>query len=292
MPRNSRAKEERARTYGNVTLEPHHSLCVEVGIELVMLAASCMFIGGSLCFFSGEPFQVLEIGEILFMIASGIYVAVGMLEMCEMCMAEHEDSVFTSSSFQEQITYLISAIIFAIGSVLYWPGIYGVHKNAEKLGEDIAAWCFVIGSMGFVIASFWNAVQLSEHPEDLTDGGTTWRRLTKMGLFCSIMGGVLFVTGSYLFSLDVEEGCASYDPVQLGKGSTDKDGGRSGKWCVGVTDQGTILFVIGSVFYTVTSIFNCIKLCMRRFIRINKEGYCEVGMEDDDDIETDRSEYE
>jgi len=272
---------------GTVVAEQHHSLCCEVTIEVVMLAASFMFILGSLCFFEGEPFQVLEIGEILFMVASAVYVVVGALEMCEMCYNAKftpDEAVWKSSAFHEQLTYLISAMIFLVGCVLYWPGLYGEDKATEALGMFTAAWCFIIGSLGFVVASFWNAMQMAEHPDVSDVYGDSWRRLTKTALFFSIMGGVLFVTGSYLFSLDAEQGCADHTPKPVKTNST-VVGGKvvAGSWCLGVTDQGTVLFVIGSVFYTISSSLNCIKLCMKRFIQYNKHGYCEVGMKDEGD---------
>lgn len=282
--KHSGKNDARAREYGQVAVTPHHTIWCEVIIEGTMLAAGVMFILGSLCFFEGLPFQVLEVGEILFIVASFIYVGIGLLEMWEMCNTqqpddEEEDVIIAAceSAFHEQMAYLISAIVFAAGTVLYWPGIYRNNKDAAAIGGTVASWCFILGSLGFVVASFWNAVQLAEHPEGMDN--PTWRRLTKMALFFSIMGGVLFVTGSYLFSLNVEGGCESNTDT----GTKGKDANVEGKWCVGVTDQGTVLFVIGSIFYTIQSTLNCVKLCLRRFVKINRHGYCEVGMQDDDD---------
>lgn len=250
-----------------------------------MLLASMMFILGSLCFFGGLPFQVLEIGEILFIVASLIYVLVGVLEMFEMCHTAGEAGIWGNSAFHEQMAYLVSATVFAFGTVLYWPGIYGKNKDAEAKGVFAASWCFILGSLGFVIASFWNAIQLSEHPED-QHGGKTWNRLTKMSLFFSIMGGVLFVTGSYLFSLDVENACGDKTaniPI-TGQNTTGQPKSAGSKsWCLGVTDQGTVLFVIGSVFYTISSMLNCAKLIVKRCVKFNKHGYCEVSTGDDAD---------
>jgi len=263
--------------YRNVRLSPAHSLRREWVVEIVMLAAALMFLAGSFCFFDGLSATVLEIGEILFIVASCIYVIVGLVEMSEMCHAsEPDEPVLLKSAFHEQMTYLVAATIFNIGCVLFWPGIYGKNKAMQAIGEPFAAWCFVTGSLGFVTASFWNAIQLPE-----AVGSKCWVRLTKLSLYFSIMGGVFFVTGSYLFSLDVGAGCASYKPVKLVVGSPDT--GRAGKYCVSVTDQGTVLFIIGSFFYTVQSVLNCIKLCLRRCIKLNKHGYCEVAVDDEDD---------
>jgi len=268
----------------------------EVVIEVVMLLASFMFVFGSMCFFSGLPFQVLEVGELLFIVASLIYTSVAVLELYELCQTTKASSVCQDSTFHEQNAYLISATIFTAGTILFWPSIYRGNKVAEEKGEGVAAWCFIIGSMGFVIASFWNALSLSDNADEDEEGGAVWRRVTKVALFFSILGGVLFTTGSYLYTLDQEEGCDPFIPTNLTAG-----GARSGKWCVGVTDQGTIMYLIGSCFYLIQSILNCIKLCIRKCIN-KKTGYCEVRMHEDNesdmhssycsDNDTDRAVYD
>lgn len=277
----SRHHSIRAREYGEVVLHPHHGLLIEVTIEVVMLAASLMFVFGSLCFFGGEPFQVLEIGELLFIVASLIYVGVGMLEMYELCVA-NGGNVWVDSTFHEQMTYLVSATIFMFGTILFWPNIYRNHPEWKDRGEAVAAWCFVIGSSGFVIASFWNALSLADTAEeDAEGGGKAWTRITNAALFFSLMGGMFFVTGSYLYTLDMEEGCSAYSPQPASDAGDTSTKTESGSWCVGVTDQGTILYFIGSCMYLMQSILNCIKLAMRKCINA-ETGYCEVQMHGDE----------
>lgn len=279
-----RHHSHRAREYGEVVLHPHHGVLCEVIIELVMLLSSIMFVLGSMCFFSGLPFQVLEIGELLFMVSSAVYVAVGILEMYEMCQSKGE-SLFSNSEFHEQTAYLISAIVFAAGTVLFWPTIYRGDKAAEEKGETIAAWCFVTGSLGFVIAGFWNALSLADSAAEDEEAGPVWRHLTKTALFCNILGGMMFVTGSYLYTLDTEESCDPFVPTTNVTGQAVQTKNSSN--CVLVTDQGTILYTIGSVLYTIQAILNCVKVCARNCIN-KRTGYCEVTMHGDNDSDTDR----
>lgn len=274
----SRHHSLRAREYGEVALHPTHGLLCEVLIESVMLMASCMFVCGSLCFFSGLPFQVLEVGELMFMVASMVYVVVGLLEMFELCKssAQTHESVFSNSSFHEQMAYLISAIIFMTGTLLFWPRLYRGNKAAEETGQTIASRCFVVGSFGFVCAGIWNALSMADSSkEEEAEGGKCWARLTKASLFTSITGAMFFVTGSYLYTLDQQGGCDEFVP------SLQK---KSGKWCLSVTDNGTILYLVGSILYTIQSIMGCIKVCLKSGGSNNEDPeYFEVSMQDDND---------
>lgn len=260
----SQQKGAVAREYENIPLQPHHAFCCEVTMEATFVFAAILFIIGSICFFSFQPVLVLEVGEILFMVASSFYLLIGIIEIIQMCQ-ESSDGVLSNTAFHEQMAYLLSAVIFTTGTVLYWPNLFqdpGVAKNAEQ----VACWCFVIGSLGFVIAGFWNAVSL--HPVDEEHGeGQCWHRLTKSALFFSLLGGVFFVTGSYLYTLDVEEGC-----------NPDEGKKSQSTLCIGVADQGTWLFVLGSFFYLIQAILNATKLCVRQCLL--PDGYCAV---DDDD---------
>lgn len=272
------------RAAGDEDAVPHHGLICEFIIEGVMLAASLMFVFGSLCFFGGEPFQILEIGEILFIIASVIYVIVGILEMHELC-ASVGSGVIRNSIFHEQMAYLVAATIFMAGTVLFWPNIYKNNPEWEELGTKVAAWCFVVGSTGFVIASFWNALSLADiagsNPAgEAVEGSKTLTRLTNAALFCSLMGGMFFVTGSYLYTLDVEEGCAPDIPLNVTSGSQPLD--SPGGWCLDVVDQGTVLYFIGSLFYLVQSISNSIRLCLTSCVNPHT-GYCEVSVHEEED---------
>jgi len=263
----SRHHSARPREYGVVALHPHHGIVLEAAIEFLMFGASVMFVIGSVCFFSSMTEQVLQWGMVLFIIASGVYVGVAVLEAHEMWSA-HSSNLAESSAFHEQIAYLVSAIIFTIGTVLYWPHIYNDNDTVALYGEAISRWCFMLGSLGFVIASFWNAVSLADvlHEDHATK---LWHNLTKAALFFSIMGGVFFVTGSYLYFINIEDGCSQYWPVQ----------GNSTVGCVSVTDHGTVLYVIGSLFYLTQSILNLIKLCMKQIPET--AGYCVVYRESD-----------
>merc|ERR1712070_1238669 len=108
--------------------------------------------------------------------------------MYELCQAHDGGTICMNSAFHEQMAYLISAFIFTSGTILMWPGFFRGNKEAEETGELVASWCFVFGSLGFVIAGFWNALSLAEDSSEDEEGGAIWRKLTKAALFISIIG--------------------------------------------------------------------------------------------------------
>merc|ERR1712185_893148 len=107
---------------------------------------------------------------------------------------------------------------------------------------------------------------MGEAAGDDDEGGPVWGRLTKMALFFSILGAVLFVTGSFLYTVDSAEGCDEFFPIKGSNATAEENvtAPTGDAWCVSVTDQGTILYLIGSVFYVIQSILNCVKLCLRK----------------------------
>lgn len=233
---------------------PEHGHVVETVLEGLGVLSSIMFIAGSCCFMGGLPVEVTETGNMLFIMASLIYVVIAVHTLGEIHYSQGHGIVGNAEHY-EGLAYLISAVVFSVGCILYWPGIYGAGR-AERafVGEEVAAICFIVGSLGFVIAAWLNSLSLSR--EELTRQGLNnaelIHRVSAWALFFSLMGGVAFTTGSWLYQPGLDDDCE-----ELGR-----LGPRPG-WCSSTLASGTALYIVGSVAYFVQSALNVLKLVWR-----------------------------
>lgn len=251
----------RERGYGQVALHASHGDCCEILIEIIMFLATLMFAIASAFYYSGLPPVCLAAGEFLWMLGSSICFVVSVLEVIELC-ASSDKPICSNPTFHEQMAYLLSTLIFTIGTVLLWSGLYGGDRGKEEKGELYACWFLIAGSFGFLMANIWNWMTFS-FAEEAADAGTSaqWACLTRSALFCATLGSVFFILGAWLFSLDVEDGCDEYVPKKLLNANQQK--AQNGKWCVGIDDQGTVLWVIGSCFFVLQNGMNLAKLCLK-----------------------------
>mmetsp|Transcript_48560 Transcript_48560/g.140703 ORF Transcript_48560/g.140703 Transcript_48560/m.140703 type:complete len:344 (-) Transcript_48560:56-1087(-) len=178
----------------------------------------------------------------------------------------------------ESVSYFVSSVIFAVGCVLFYPHLFSDEKHAEY-GEEIGAFMFIIGSFGFVVGAFWNSMAMVKaatvHVPKV--GSTEYRRRQVMAaeLFMSLMGSVLFVTGSFLYRPSYATNCDHESLAKAAKAmktspahvallrrrsshailgapppaddpvlSEDFQG-----LCVNVMNQGTLLYVLGSILF-------------------------------------------
>jgi len=251
----------RTREYGSVALHSSHGDGCEIIIEIIMFLATVMFVAASALYYSGLPPACLIVAELLWMIGSLIFFVVSVVELCELC-GSSEKPILSVPVFHEQMAYLVSTLVFTIGTVLLWSGLYGGNAANEEKGEMSSCFFLIAGSFGFLVANIWNWMTLT-FSEEASDGETnsTWACLTRAALLCATLGSVFFILGSWLFSLDVEDGCDEYLPAQLLTANQTK--ARSGKWCVSIDDQGTWLFVIGSLLFLLQNGLNLAKLCVK-----------------------------
>lgn len=244
----------RARTYSYDLGEPRHGTNAELAWEVLLFVACAMFVFGSICFFDGLPGIYFKIGSAQFIVASLIYVAAAGAHMQELFHAKGDEAV-TESEFLEQLAYLVSAVVFAVGTILFDERIYFGNEHAAETGELVAAWSFFFGSMGFGIATFFNAVTMSKG-KMLADFPTSVAqlcyRLTVMCLFCCLMGSLLFTTGSYLYQPNLSGGCKDW--------KTRRFEANKPAFCLRIIDQGTIMYLIGSCFYMVASVCGILKI--------------------------------
>jgi len=169
------------------------------------VCTNTMFVVGSICFFDGWPLWVAYLGDWLFIVGSLLTLLLAAWAMCESWLAhKHRDADEKQKhrdELMENLNYVIASIIFTVGSVFFMPGIYTGQKQ-EFAGHEAGAWCFIVGSFGFVLASYWNALGMASehgyrHPP--STAAASCIQLSKVSLCLSMIGGVLFVTGSFLY---------------------------------------------------------------------------------------------
>lgn len=257
--------------------------------ETIMILAGLTFVWGSVCFYPG-PFEDYQGGCILFIIGSAVYLFKSVQNMMKQVRKHgwrriHKD-IEHYAEFSENVCYVAACLIFCIGCVLFWPGIYQGNETNKLRGEIIAAWCFIIGSLGFVIASFFNAILLSRTDTFKALPGAIGKKCYILGcysLLCSQLGAVLFVSGSFMYRPGYNTHCdrnleihkrwkhlatgmnngtvGSFDEaLEVMADRMNRDSGvlealiPEVEWCVNVMNDGTRLYIIGSLLYLVQSL--------------------------------------
>mmetsp|Transcript_51955 Transcript_51955/g.150945 ORF Transcript_51955/g.150945 Transcript_51955/m.150945 type:complete len:375 (+) Transcript_51955:99-1223(+) len=182
-----------------------HGHLSEYALGSVGVCTSMTFLIGSIFFFDIWPVWVIEVGDWLYILGSLLTLLLALWAMYEAWHANtHHDADKEEKQrdeLMENLNFVLASIIFSVGSVFFMPGVYS-GPDEELAGHEIGAWCFVFGSFGFVLASFWNAVGMaSEHGHrQLPDAAqATCFQLSKVSLCLAMVGGVLFVTGSFLY---------------------------------------------------------------------------------------------
>jgi len=242
----------------NPEAEPEHGHHMEYVVAWLGVAVNIGFIIGSVCFLSRWPIAVIFFGDWFFVIGSAITVCLSihaiheshaLEKFSEMLRLTGGENRLMRNEFLEQLNFLGSGIIFFIGSLLYMPGIYGDNQEMKEYGAALGAYCFITGSMGFVMASFFSAIGMASDPnhQNLQPGSIKMycHYLHIMGLACAQIGSVFFVTGSVL-----------YRPIfAFGQDVA--------------ADAGTRYYLVGSVLYTIEALL-CLKVC---YLKSSMDGH-------------------
>jgi hypothetical protein len=187
---------------------------------LGVLGFTCntMFIVGSVLFL-GDILQV-KIGAWLFIIASvGVFFMAGWTVLENIAavkggtLDEHQ-----RDETAESLHFMGSAFIFAVGSVLFMPGVFGSNANAQFWGEETGAWMFCIGSLGYLSAAYWNALGLgasraharkgtSATDPTVAEAEDRCSNIASVELWILLTGSALFTVGSFLYRPSLETNC-------------------------------------------------------------------------------------
>lgn len=187
-------------------------------LGFLSFAFNTMFIVGSFLFL-GDTLQV-KIGDWLFIIASvGVFVVAGwtVLEHIAAGKGGTLDEHLRDET-AESLHFMGSAFIFAVGSILFMPGLYGSNATAEFWGEETGAWMFCVGSLGYLSAAYWNALGLgASRAQSRKGAGATDPEVAEAEDRCSyiasvelwilLTGSALFTVGSFLYRPSLETNC-------------------------------------------------------------------------------------
>lgn len=279
---------------------------VPVG-ELLFVFAGVLFVVGSLFFVKG-PVHHVRFGDSLYLIGTFIFFGKSLHSLFGQ-VSEHGGTLFQErhllAECMENVFYNVSAVVFIIGCVLYWPGLFQSHEMQLK-AEIYAVAFFIFGSLGFVIASYCNAVLLSRGRmfKSIPKHGQLVYNLAFIALLCAQIGGVLFVSGSFMFrpgfrnhcNRDVREGwedlagmldrnfTALLWKMARDLNTTEEQLRRfmpHKEVCEDIIDTGVFLFLAGSCFYLIQSILYLIMAYIKHYA-YNEELDEEYEYTDDD----------
>jgi hypothetical protein len=231
------------------------------------------FVVGSLLMLGDEESNIK--GDILYVIGSVIYFLQSLYLLFEMFHSHTRSYLLAKNRLLlelfENLMYVLACIVFLVGTAFFWPGLF---KGDEAiLYESYGSKLFIVGSFMFVWAGSFNSLTFSKETvmEELLDGldkndqrlknaAKRSYQLHALALFCSITGGCMFVTGSYLFRPEYSKKC---DQGYLLGMNTTGHMRTSQKMCLETAVAGTWLFFWGSVLYTVQAFAILFNTCLK-----------------------------
>ena len=111
--------------------------------------------------------------------------------------------------------------------------------------EEWGSWLFVVGSISFVLATFFNGLGMTAaylDPSLPPSIAVTAYHLAATGLCCTQLASVFFCVGSFLYRPGLDTECNQ----------------RDDNVCVSASLEGTWLYVVGSVLYLTQSCLNIV----------------------------------
>ena len=164
----------------------------ETANAVLYLIGGALFIIGSVFFFPVYE-NLADLGVYVFLIGSLIYLVVTGHDMIEVFI-NRRFSFSRSPSFQERlemiaaVTYLAGTLFFTMGCIFF----------LSSIGRAIAgSWCFIIGSLLFVVGACINVLQIVKARSLQT------LQLMNLTAITFVVGSVLFAFASmpYLWDL-------------------------------------------------------------------------------------------
>jgi len=214
-------------------------------IEALDIIAAVLFVAGSVCFLPkySKDTDVFVAGCNLFVVASVQYVVISCLTLAE---ALNQKGTWTFEAL-ENCGWVVGSVIFLIGSILYfpdretcdsslkgglhdasYPGAETCSSLAQHMNKHTKAFygtvLFILGSVTFVIAIFFNAMNQRKFSK--------WQHwMVATIAFNYLIGSILFCMGSIAFLPNV--GCGD-EMVAVGA------------W----------MFIFGSVFFLIGALMS------------------------------------
>jgi len=161
---------------------PQHGHVLEYIMSITNILVQVAFTYGSYLFLSSEETD-LKVGDTLFIIGSVITFVFALYNLIESrthwmnySNAEREDRI----EFWESSCFFFAGLVFLVGSLFFWPGIYSwwyagedetLINDYEESGESHGAKCFITGSVLFLIASMFNGIGLGMNKDEAEKNG-------------------------------------------------------------------------------------------------------------------------
>ena len=150
----------------------------------------------------------------------------------------------------ENLCYFVSALVFAGASTLYLHGY--VSKAARIRGEEMGAWSFVAGSVGFMLASFVNALGLASAAASAAGARAARRARDRAARRARDRGARGARARLHAVRLGVfRDGLVLYRPAlttHCDTAALDDE-----EPCVSAYNEGTALYLVGSLLFLLQS---------------------------------------
>jgi len=274
--------------------KPQHGHFLEYAMSVINILVQVGFLWGSYLFLSSDEAS-LKLGDCMFIAGSVITFVFALYALIESrahwknyANAEREDRI----EFWESTMFFFAGLVFLVGSIFYWPGIYtwwyageaeSYINEMEEGGEAHGARCFVGGSVLFLIASLFNGIGLGMNKEEneLNPMMTVVHYIHIAALFNSQMGSVLFVAGSWMYRPIIGgEDCADFNARYEGGAQEGEPVAEHA--CQSVGSFGTQLYIIGSAMYLIEALLNFTNSALKhKFCNDGKVGNKEELQESD-----------
>jgi hypothetical protein len=150
---------------------------------IIYCLGGLVFIAGSVLFLPHFD-KISQWGAWAFIGGSILYLVVTLHDLMESIFyfkSHHQEDIPHVMEFLAGLIYVTGTVLFIVGSVLFLPS-YELTTSAS--------WCFIIGSMLFMIGACINVIQIVQAPTLLT------LQLLNATALCFIVGSVLFLAAS------------------------------------------------------------------------------------------------
>lgn len=174
----------------------------------VYTVGALLFIIGSVLYFPAlQKWQF--IGDWLFAVGSVLYLLVTGHDLLETLIYRHRhhsgNSVNIMIEIIASLNYVFGSLLFTIGSIFFlFPG---------EVWTSAGAWCFIIGSLGFVIGCSANLWQIVTAPSLL------YLQLSNFSLVTFIIGAILFIFATIPFLQEYNSTVGQYNVNNLSAGT-------------------------------------------------------------------------
>jgi len=157
------------------------------------LLGGIVFAAGSVLFFPALS-AYMDLGAWLFIVGSLFYLLVTGHDLAEVVRyinrSRRSETIWDKLEFWAALTYVTGTVLFIIGSV-FFLSMVGLNRAGS--------WCFIIGSLLFIIAATINVLQIVQAQDLVT------LQLMNLTAITFVTGSLLFVVASVPYLWDLKD---------------------------------------------------------------------------------------